>query len=804
MKISFNWLKEYINIDLDVNDVADKLTHSGLEVEGVEKIESIPGGLEGLVVGEVLTCEKHPNADKLSVTTINVGGEENKQVVCGAPNVAAGQKVIVATVGAKLYPKGHEPFKIKKSKIRGELSEGMICAEDEIGVGESHEGIMVLDASATAGTPARKMFDVQDDFIIEIGLTPNRADATSHIGVARDIKALFGNEVNWPDISAFKVENQNLPIEVVIENEEACHRYCGVAIQGVKVEESPGWLKSKLESIGLAPVNNIVDVTNFVLHETGQPLHAFDYEKIKSNKVVVKTLTQDTPFVTLDGVERKLAAKDLMICDENTPMCIAGVFGGMDSGVSSSTKDIFLESAYFSPDYVRKSAQVHGLKTDASFRFERGIDPLGAGYSLKRAALLIQEIAGGTIASDIIDVHPVRHDEFVVPVKVSNIDKLIGIEIGKERIVEILTSLDILVAEDNGNELVLNVPPYRVDVQREADIVEEVLRIYGFENLPLTNSLKTEYFASHPKVSKEKVQLLIAEVLTGNGFHEIITNSLTKPAYSEKLEGVSPEENVEILNKLSEELGVMRQSLLFSGLEVITHNVNRKQKNLKLFEFGKVYRLVEGEYIENEKLGVFITGNKAEEHWSQSTAKVDYYSLSGVMNQLLDKLNIRSFKSEQIANKEFEYALQIKIGKKVLATLGLLRKGILKTASVSQEVFYADIDFTVLMNAYKNEVTFDGLSKFPEVRRDLSVVLDKKVTFDKVKKVAFQANPQLIKQVNVFDVFEGEQVGEGKKSYSVSFIMQDKEKTLTEKVIDKTFNRLIQLFEKELSAIIRR
>lgn len=804
MKISFNWLKEYISINADINEVCDKLTHSGLEVEGVEKIESIPGGLKGFVVGHILTCERHPNADKLSVTTVDLGNGEVKQIVCGAPNVAADQKVIIATVGTMLYPEGHEPFKIKKSKIRGEVSEGMICAEDEIGLGNSHDGIMVLDPSVKIGTPANELFELDDDFIIEIGLTPNRADATSHIGTARDVKALFGGEVIWPNVEQFKINNSNLPISINIKNEEACHRYCGVTIQGVEVKESPDWLKTRLKSIGLAPVNNVVDVTNFVLHECGQPLHAFDYDKLSTKNINIQTLKEGTPFTTLDDTERKLAAKDLMICDGDTPLCIAGVFGGADSGIKDGSTNVFLESAYFSPDYVRKSSQVHAIKTDASFRFERGIDPNITLYALKRAALLIQEVAGGEISSEVIDLHPVKAEAFKVEAKYKNIERLIGIVIPKERIKKILTDLDIEIESETEEKLNLLVPPYRVDVTREADIIEEILRIYGFENLPLSNKLSTDFLAEHPKLNKEDIQRNLSEILSSRSFIEITTNSLTKPEYSEYVISEDDEQNVEILNKLSEDLGVMRRTLAFSGLEVLEHNINRKQKNCKIYEFGKTYVLKNGKYKETPQLALWMSGNKHEESWKAKTDKLDFSDLSQNIALIFQKLNFEGVQIKKFSDKLFEVGAEYILNKSVIGRAGKLKKSATNKAGVKQDVFYAEFFTEKLIKQLNREVVFEELSKFPEVRRDLSLVIDKSITYEQIKEVAVKTNRKLIKEVNVFDVYEGKPLEENQKSYSVSFILQDNEKTLQDKVIDKTLSRLIQNYENELSAIIRK
>ncbi len=803
MKISFDWLKQYININKDVETVSDILTQSGLEVEGIEKFETVPGGLEGLVVGEVKTCEKHPDADKLKVTTVDIGNGAARPIVCGAPNVASGQKVVVATVGSTLYPAGHEPFKIKKAKIRGEVSEGMICAEDEIGLGESHDGIIVLNTNVPNGTPAAEVFNIQNDNIFEIGLTPNRADATSHIGVARELKVLLNEELNKPE-SALPKKTADLPISISIENDEGCPRYAGITIADIKVEPSPQWLQNRLKSIGLAPINNVVDITNFVLHEYGQPLHAFDYDKIRGGKVSIKTLKEGTKFTTLDEVERKLLATDLMICDSNEPMCIAGVFGGIDSGVKDSTKNIFLESAYFSPDYIRKTAQNHGLKTDASFRFERGVDPNATVDALIRATALICEICGGKVASDIQDLYKSPIKGFEVSVKYKNIHRLIGIEIDKDTIKELLRNLEIEIKKETEEGLELIVPPYRVDVQREADIVEEILRLYGYENIDISHQLSSGFIAPSEVKDKEKTQKLISEVLISFGYNEIITNSLTKASYSEQVGDIDESQNVEILNKLSEDLGVMRQTLLFSGLEVVAHNINRRQKNLKFFEIGKTYHSINGKYSEKEYLALFLSGNKSDESWKSHDRAVNLHDLSEHLSGIFSKLNIGNTKLEKIKSDIFSEGYQIALNKKVVSNFGNVNKKICKSCEVSQPVLAALIDITALHAAYNTEIEYKSISKFPEVRRDLSLVLDKKTSFAQVQEVARKYSNNLIKDINVFDVYEGENLGQGKKSYSVNFTLQDEYKTLTDKVIDKTMNKLIHAFEKELNALIRK
>ena len=805
MKISLNWLKDYIELKDSPEAIGKTLTDTGLEVEGIEEFETVKGGLQGIVIGEVLTCEKHPDADKLKVTTVDIGNGVVSPIVCGAPNVAAGQKVVVATVNATLYPTGGEPFKIKKAKIRGEVSEGMICAEDEIGLGQSHAGIMILDTDLPNGTPASKYFNLENDHVFEIGLTPNRSDAASHIGSARDLKAATGNEIKWPSVDDFKKDNSDLTIDVVVENTQACPRYSAVTITDVKVADSPDWLKNRLKAIGLAAINNVVDITNYVLHEMGQPLHAFDAAQIKGNKVIVKTANGGDKFKTLDEVERTLKSTDLMICDGNGDgMCIAGVFGGINSGVTEDTTTIFLESAYFSPDFVRKTAQYHQLKTDASFRFERGTDPEITVYALKRAALLIKEIAGGKISSDIIDLYPTKIEAFEVPVKYKNILRLIGQDIPKDRIHTILERLDIELKNITEEGFLAIVPPYRVDVQREADVIEEILRVYGFNNIEIPTSIGTDYLADFPKTDPNKLQAKVTEALVGKGFYEILTNSLTKPSYSENDESINADENVVILNKLSEDLGVMRQSMLYSTLEVAAYNINRKQTDLKIFEFGKTYKKSGDKYSERTHLAIAITGYKQGEHWLEKPAKVEFHDLSAVVNNVLSTFTSKRLSSKAIHADPFEFALELELNNKVLATLGKVNKKALKQCGVKQDIFFADIDWGLLLKQANNNIVFEEVSKFPEVRRDLSLVIDKSVSYDQVLSLAESKERKLLKAVNVFDVYEGDKIEAGKKAYALSFILQDKMKTLTDNVIDKTMDNLMKSFESELGALIRK
>ncbi|WP_200974155.1 phenylalanine--tRNA ligase subunit beta [Echinicola sp. 20G] len=803
MKVAINRLKDFISFDEDTDKIAELLTQSGLEVEGVERFESIPGGLRGVVIGEVMTCVPHPNADRLKVTTVDVGGEI-VPIVCGAPNVDKGQKVVVATVGAELTPERGEPFTIKKAKIRGEVSQGMICAEDELGLGQSHDGIMVLDTDLPNGTPASEYFDLEVGDVLEIGLTPNRADAASHLGVARDLKALLKKDVIMPDVSAFKVDNTSRSVEVEVESFEDCPRYAGLTISNIKVEPSPSWLQNYLKALGLEPINNVVDITNFILHDLGQPLHAFDLDQVANDKIIVKKLPKDTPFVTLDEKERKLTGEELMICDENHGLCIAGVFGGKGSGVSDQTTSIFLESAYFSPDVIRKGSQVHGLKTDASFRFERGTDPNMPLFALKRAAMLIKEIAGGEVTSEVVDLYPVPVSDFEIDVKYAHIDRLIGKHIPKELVNEILENLEIKVANESEEGFKAIVKPYRVDVTREADIIEEVLRIYGFENVLLSETYEAGFLAEHPAKDSNKLQYRTSELLSGMGFHEIMTNSLTKPSYAEKSGFLNVEENVEIYNKLSEDLGVMRQTLLFTGLEVLAHNINRRQKDLKLFEFGTAYFKEKEGYREEKHLSLFLTGDKAAESWLEPSKPVGFPDLYTIVERLLDKLNISLPNVEIIHEAPFEYALKLTLGEKEIGKVGVLSSKITKLAEVKQEVFFAELRWDYLLKKASGLKQYQEISKFPEVRRDLSLVIDKEVSFDTVKKVAEKAGGKLLKHIGVFDVYQGDKIDAGKKAYALSFYLQDNSKTLTDKIIDQSMSRLMKSFEKEIGALIRK
>ncbi|PTQ95723.1 phenylalanyl-tRNA synthetase beta subunit [Mucilaginibacter yixingensis] len=799
MKISYNWLKEFIDTDKTPSEISQILTGTGLEVESMEKVQAVPGGLEGLVIGYVKECIDHPNSDHLHITKVDVGGEADLPVVCGAANVAAGQKVVVAVVDTTVYPTSGEPFKIKKSKIRGEVSEGMICAEDEIGLGSSHEGIMVLPEDAPVGTPAKDYFKLNDDYMYEIGLTPNRADATSHLGTARDIAAFLKLAIKKPDVSAFAVDNHDLDIKVQVENPAGAPRYSGLTMTGITVKESPQWLKERLAVIGVRPINNIVDVTNYVLHDLGQPMHAFDAAAVTGNTVVVKNCAEGTPFVTLDGVERKLHADDVMICNAQEPMCIAGVFGGQKSGVTDGTTSIFLESAYFNPVSVRKTSKRFGLKTDSSFRFERGTDPNMTVFALKRAALLIKEVAGGQVSSEIIDVYPSPVAPFDVEVTYNNIHRLIGKNIPQDEIKGIIKALDIEVVNETAEGLSLKVPPYRVDVTRDVDVVEEILRIYGYNNIEIPTQVRASLNnASRPE--KDTVQNAISEWLTANGFNEMMANSLTKSAYYENLDAV-----VKILNPLSSDLDVMRATMVYSGLEAIAYNVNRKSSDLKLYEFGKTYHVSEDKYREDQHLAVYLTGNTAGEQWNQQVKPVSFYNLKSVVDNLLERLNIKDFTIEDSSCSKTTYGLQYMRGNKRIVKFGAVGPQALKKAHVDQPVFHADFNFDLILNLVrKNVITNQEISKFPAVRRDLSLLVDKEITFAQLKQVAQKTEKKLLKEVNVFDVYEGDKLPAGKKSYALSFVLLDEEKTLTDKAIDSIMQKLIFTLGKETGAEVRK
>lgn len=808
MKISYNWLKQFVNIDWAPEKTGELLTDLGLEVEGIEAYQSVKGGLEGVVVGEVLTCVQHPNADRLKVTTVNIGSGEPLQIVCGAPNVAAGQKVPVATIGTTLYTEEGEAWTIKKGKIRGEESHGMICAEDELGLGKSHDGILVLDADLKVGTLVADIFEVENDHVFEIGLTPNRADAMSHFGTARDLKAgLIQQNMNveliTPSASSFHVDSRTLKIDVDVIDKELAPRYCGLTLSNLKVGESPKWLQNRLKAIGLTPKNNIVDVTNYILHDLGQPLHAFDASKVVGNKIIVKTLEKGTKFTTLDGIERELHEEDLMICNAEKPMCIAGVFGGADSGVTENTTSIFLESAYFNPVSIRKSAKRHALNTDASFRFERGIDPNITEYALKCAAILIQEVAGGEITSDIVDIYSKKIEDFQVRLSFDNARKLIGEEIPREIIKRILMSLDIKINNVTETGLGLTVPAYRNDVIREADIIEEILRVYGYNNIKTTEKLNAS-ISNTSRFEDYKLQNVVGTQLAAQGFFEILSNSLTTPNYAKLSEQLKDEHNVAMLNPLSNDLSVMRQSLLFSGLEAVSHNINRRRYDLKLFEFGKTYHHYNENREEHKHLSVFVTGNKSAERWNATTKPSDFFYLKGTITAVLERLGLSRFKASPIKNDVFSEGVCLSLGKTTLVEFGIVNKKILKHFGITQEVIYADFNWDNVINMAKhNSIKFKDIPKYPEVRRDFALLLDDNVTFEAIDTIAKQTEKQLLKDVDLFDVYQGKNLPKGKKSYAVSFILQDEHNTLTDKQIDKIMNKLQANFEKELGAELR-
>ncbi|WP_297815052.1 phenylalanine--tRNA ligase subunit beta [uncultured Polaribacter sp.] len=808
MKISYNWLKQFLKIDWEAEKTGELLTDLGLEVEGIDRIESIKGSLAGVLVGEVLSCEKHPNADKLKITTVSIGEDEPLQIVCGAPNVATGQKVPVATIGTELFDDKGNGFKIKKGKIRGEVSFGMICAEDELGLGKGHDGILVLDEATIPGTPLAEVFNIEIDDVFEIGLTPNRADAMSHYGTARDLRAgLMQQGVNLelisPSVSNFHVDERKLKIDVTVDNKDLAPRYCGVTITGVKVSESPEWIQNKLKAIGLTPINNIVDITNYVLHELGQPLHAFDAGKVKGNKILVKNLAEGTKFTTLDGVERELSAEDLMICDaDSNPLCIAGVFGGEDSGVSQETNAIFLESAYFNPVSVRKSAKRHALNTDASFRFERGIDPNFTKYALKRAALLITEIAGGTIASDIVDLYPEKVEDFELVLSYDNVARLIGERLPNDTIKNILASLEIKINSETEGGLGLLVPSYRVDVRREADIVEEILRVYGYNNIQFSHKLNSSIsFSSYNGV---KVENTIADQLNALGFNEIMSNSLTKADYIEKLETLQAENNVAMLNPLSSDLAVMRQSMLFSGLESVAYNINRKNSNLQFFEFGKTYHKFQENYEELKHLALFVSGNRSKDTWLKTNNTSDFFYVKGVVTSLLQRLSSSNIKTTPTKNDVFSEGVTFSFGKVKLADFGVVKQEILKEFGIKQDVIYVDFNWdNVLKIATQKNIKLSSLPKFPVVKRDLSLLLDSNINFNEIYNLSFQSERKLLKDVDLFDVYEGDKLPANKKSYAVSFLLQDEDKTLNEKQIEKIMQKLKATFEKNLGAVLR-
>ena len=807
MKISYNWLKQFINIDLKSEDTAEVLTDLGLEVEGIEKFESLKGGLEGVVIGHVLTCTQHNNADKLKVTTVDIGTGSPIQIVCGASNVAVGQKVPVATIGTKLYDKEGQSFEIKKGKIRGEESHGMICAEDELGLGESHEGIMILDSSLIPGTPAAKVFKIETDEVFEIGLTPNRADAMSHWGVARDLRAGLIQrdgkqyELITPSVNKFKVDKRTFKIDVKVNNTKLVPRYCGITLSGITVKSSPEWLKNKLRAIGITPKNNIVDVTNYVLHELGQPLHAFDASKINGN-IIVDTLQSGTKFTTLDGVERSLNEEDIMICDSQGPLCIAGVFGGLDSSVTESTTSVFLESAYFNPVSIRKTAKRHGLSTDASFRFERGIDPAITDYALKRASILILEVAGGEITSDLIDVNNNKIGDFPVVLNFANVTKIIGQEIPKETIKKILVSLDIKVTSVSDSSLGLIIPAYRVDVQREIDVIEELLRVYGYNNIHFTNKVNATV-SNSGRTEDYKVQNIIGNQLTSLGFHEMMANSLTTPDYIKLSKNLKEDYNVLILNPLSNDLSAMRQSLLFSGLEAVSFNINRRNTDLKLFEYGKTYHKLPSGFDEIKHLSLLTSGNRLEESWTNAQKPTDFFLFKGYVSSVLSRLGINNYQTKPITTDVFNEGIAFVNGNDILVEFGTVKKSILKYFEIKQEVLYADFNWNAVLKSISNKTKFVEIPKYPEVRRDLALLLDDSVAFEEIYNISRETEKNLLKEVTLFDVYIGKNLPVGKKSYAISFIIQDESKTLTDSQIEKIMSKLQNNFITQLGAQLR-
>lgn len=813
MKISFNWVKDYIETDLPADKIAEILTSIGLEEEGMEEKESIKGGLAGIVVGKVVTCGKHPNADKLSLTTVDVGTDEIIQIVCGAPNVAAGQKVMVATVGTQLYDKEGKAFSIKKGKIRGEVSQGMICAEDELGLGEDHSGIIVLPEDVAAGTLARDYYEVETDIIFDIGLTPNRSDATSHLGVARDLAAALHinhqhpNQVNMPDVSAFKVDNQELPITVEVENTAACPRYAGLSIKGITVGESPNWLKNKLLAIGSRPINNVVDTTNFVLHELGQPLHAFDADKISGGKVLVKNLPAGSKFLSLDEVERELHGEDLMICDgESHGMCIAGVFGGANSGVTEQTTNVFLESAYFDPSSIRRTSMRHLLRTDAATRYEKGADPNISVYALKRAALMIQELAGGSIASEIIDIYPEPIQRAEIEVRYARINTLIGVDIAPAKVKAILEAMDIEILSEKEEGIRVAIPTNKHDVIREVDVVEEVLRIYGLNEVEISNQVRSSITVGE-KPDPQGVRYMVSEFLAGSGFNEIMGLSLTQSRYFREILPVEEAELVFVNNTSNIHLDVMRPTMLFSALESVLHNQNRQNADLRLFEFGKSYQTAGEGFKESDHLTLVLTGHGAGESWlNKDHAKVSYYGLKAQVHNVLTRLGLEKYQVSALHNEVFTYGMKYHRGQQVLVEFGRLNSGLLKKMDIKQEVFYADFNWNALLKSLrKHKIDFVELNKFPSSRRDLALVIDNSVKFEDIVTIANKTGKKLLKEINLFDVYiNEEQLGAGKKSYAVSFLFEDPTRTLKDKEVDKVMNQLIQTYEGKLGALIRR
>ena len=808
MKISYNWLKQFINIDWKPEKTSELLTNLGLEVEGIEAYASIKGGLKGIVVGEVKTCEKHPNADRLKLTTVDVGDDQILKIVCGAPNVAVGQKVAVATIGTTLYTAEGEAWKIKKGKIRGEESYGMLCAEDELGLGSNHDGIMVLDKNLTTGSPLSENFNIENDVVFDIGLTPNRADAMSHYGTARDLKAGLiqeglNPELMSPSVSGFHVDNRTLKIDVTVEAKDKAARYCGITISGVKIEASPDWMQKRLKAIGLSPINNIVDITNYVLHSLGQPLHVFDADEINGQKVIIRNAKKSESFTTLDGIKRTLDPEDLIICNIDSPMCLAGVFGGLDSGVKESTKNIFIESAYFDAVSIRKTAKRHGLNTDASFRFERGIDPNITKYALKYAATLITEIAGGEISSDLIDEYPKKIKDKQVFLSFENTNKLIGQEIPKETVKQILSSLEIKVNSVTEAGLGLTIPAFRNDVEREIDVIEEILRVYGYNNIKSRQKLNSS-ISNISKHSSYKIENSLANHLVSLGFFEIINNSLTNNKYSYLVEKTSNNKPIEILNPLSNDLSVLRTSMLFSGLETILYNLNRQQNHLKLFEFGKTYHLIDGNNKEFSHLSILMLGTKSTTHWKKSNDSIDFFYAKGIVLALLEKIGLSKIKYTYQKSDIFSEGQTLNIGGKSIVDYGIVKKSITKKFDIEQIVYYINFNWIALLDSLKsNNIKFSEIPKFPIVKRDFALLIDKEISFESIYKIAKETDKKILKDINLFDVYNGSNLPKGKKSYAVSFTLQNKSKTLNEREIEKVMLKLQKRLENELGAELR-
>ena len=803
MKISYNWLNNYINLNVNPTEVSTILTNIGLEVEKIEEVESIKGGLKGVVIGEIISMCKHPNADKLNLTKVDIGNDNVLQIVCGAPNVAKGLKVPVATVGTWLYD-GDKKFKIKKGKIRGEHSFGMICSEKELGLGDEDHGIMIIKSNVSNGTIASEHFNLSSDTVFDIGLTPNRTDAMSHLGVARDIKAYLNYKganmsICKPLVDKFVVDNTKFPVSVEVTNSKLCPRYSSVTISNVCVKESPNWIKEKLNAIGIATINNVVDITNFVLHETGQPLHAFDLEKIEE-KIIVKTINDKTSFTTLDNEKRVISSDDLMICDSKKPLCIAGVFGGAESGVSNNTSHIFLESAYFDPISVRKTSKRHTLFTDASFRYERGCDPNITIYALKRATLLIQEICGGDISSEISDIYPKKINHFSVELNYSNMDSLVGEKIDRNRVKNILSDLSIEIVKEKKNGLDLLVPPFKHDVFREVDVIEEVLRIYGYNSVPVPLEMHNCLPNQDERID---ISNKIANLLSFNGFNEIMNNSLTKSSYNKLIDNINESQNIIILNPLSNDLDVMRQTLLFGGLENIAHNHNRRNLDLKFFEFGKTYHKVNDQYLEKNKLQILITGNENHNNWNNVSKKVDFFFLKKYVENILLSIGIYNFSSNNNVDSHFSYGLNYFKNNNLLVSFGIIRSNILQSFGIKLDVFYAEFNFDHIEKYISNSIKVNDIDKFPSIRRDLSLLINKSITFEEIKKIAFSINNKILKNVDLFDVYEGENLPKEKKSYAISFLMNDSKGTLTDKYVDKIMDKLIQAFCQKLNAEIR-